>query len=384
MYLTRELVIKPIDEKEAIDEEIYEIKESINFGEIIKLPTTLKNEIAYEYLENLNVFVPKVCNYFDNTDNIDFYWSNHIINGYMLNIMFIHVHNSHKLTRDSLINPEKQYLICEHNLDVKYIADFLNRTIRIYNNIHDDNYFLFDVYKINLLKTLSEPRIYDLTPLSFQFKLKTKLNDYQLDNINWILNSKRNPVYEFVTNDRLYFFPDGRAWCMNTLEFITEMPKVKFKGKIIIDDNEFSKTQQVFALAITEPNDNDNTLILVPDHLKICWEKQFALHFVSNPANITILDFTEYGRNHNIKYKQIIVDEIDQLYTDENNEVLFAKLCETGAKYKFGFTSTQLRTEYSLTFLIRFLTEIDFIYNELERFKYHRHIYTKILRKNTP
>ena len=115
-------------------------------------------------------------------------------------------------------------------------------------------------------EALTSNRLYDLTPLS---RLpKTKLYDYQLDNINWMKKIEENPVTMRISNNKLIKFPDGRIYNYDLNQIIKEddIPLTQFKGGIIADEMGIGKTLQLLTHCIFDTE--NRSLIVVPNHLK--------------------------------------------------------------------------------------------------------------------
>ena len=83
------------------------------------------------------------------------------------------------------------------------------------------------------------------------------------------------------------------------------------------------------------------------------------------------------------KFNRIIVDEIHELYSNPNYRSILEKCFKTGCQYKWGISATPFPVPNSIFNLIRFLTEKDLYYNNMDRFIHFYDTYYKIFRKNT-
>ena len=313
--------------------------------------------------------------------------------GHKIKILFYKILNSELLTPSYIQNNElKNVLTCIH------------RTINLQNNLLGDYDKYFTKELDNILTTLAKPRYYNLKNITVNDPkgkiygklitsyplteiLKITPFDYQKDNINWMLELEKNPVKEYISANKLLFFPDGRIYDYQESTFITNEQRelVPFKGGIILDDVGIGKTFQLLCLAMSDTS--INTLIVVPDHLSAHWDNQFKKHFnIPLPKFIKIINFTTFRKTSidEIKTKErIIVDEIHELYSNSSYRDILEKMFRTCCKYKWGISATPFPVPNSIYFLIRFLTEKDIHYQNMDRFSYFYPTYYKIFRKNT-
>jgi SNF2 family DNA or RNA helicase len=195
---------------------------------------------------------------------------------------------------------------------------------------------------------------------------------------------EKNPVCEYISADKLFFFPDGRIYNYSSNSFITmeQRELVKFRGGIILDNVGIGKTFQLLCLAVS--NTSLNTIILVPDHLETHWNAQWKKHFnIKLPDFIKIVKFSIFKDCRLEKYDRIIVDEIHELYSNPEYKNILEICFKTGCKYKWGISATPFPVPNSIYNLIKFLTEKDFHYPNLDRYSYFYSTYYKIFRKNT-
>lgn len=329
-----------------------EIKNNINLEELKNHPDVLKNE------EITNMYIPPLNN------NMAFYFLEYKINEYTISVSFIEIFNLILLTNEEIQKPVYSNLIDRH---IKFI-----------NNLTNKNWF---EYNLSLLQgELSADRFYNIQPLNIE--IKTKLYDYQIDNIHWMANIENNLIAGKINPERLIYFPDGRIYnySKGLFQSKNDIPDVTFRGGIIADDPGIGKTVQVLAHCCRTPN--INTLIIVPMNLVDHWENEIAKHFSYDLPFIHIINFTEF-MNFTEDYDRIVIDEIHELYSNDKNEHLFNKMINYDCKYKWGITGTPFAGNHSLFAIIKFLTTINYHNYLIERNQYNFPIFRKLFRKNT-
>lgn len=381
LYLYYSLKIEPFD-LVAVN-----IKKNLDLSQIALTKKTLKNEEIKEYFKKKGEFCPISSEYFIETNYVEYEENNHLVK-----ILFYKINNSELLTPNIILNS-----------DSKNILTSIHRTINLENNLLQEYDKYFNSELDNIITNLSSARYYNLTKIyinDFEEKifgntlkeypideiLNYKLFDYQIDNINWMLELESNPVYDYISSDKLYFFPDGRIYnyTQNLFQTNKQRELTRFRGGIILDTVGIGKTLQLLCLAIS--NTNLKTMILVPDHLVFNWNNEFKKHFKINlPEFISIINFSNFNEtNYNMNnYDRLIIDEIHELYSNRNYKNIFKKCLKTDCKFKWGITATPFPVPNSIFNLIKFLTEQDLYYPNLDRFKYFYPTYYKIFRKNT-
>ncbi len=354
VYLYYSLNISPIDSNLSL------VKSKINL-KMLK-DTSLKNKQVYDYFLN-KLYCPNI-----DVDFINIYYSEYNDeNNYNIKILFMEILNTELITPTLLYNSESKVLLT-----------LFDRHIKIDNDLLDDSQNSFNIQLSNFVDSLCKPKFYDLKPFEYSNLLKNKLYNYQLNNVNWLLNLENNVLKENLTENKLYFFPDGRIFNYTTGTFENTIKPVEIKGGIIMDDVGIGKTLQLLCLALSTPD--KETLILVPNHLVNHWKEQISKHIIEIPTYITICGFNNYNSANS--YYRIIVDEIHELYTNPKNYDLFTKLCNTNAKKKFGISATPFADSSGLYHILKFLTDTNFRYKNMYKFKYNYYIYDKIFIKN--
>lgn len=379
LYLYYSLKIEPFD-NEAI-----QIKKNMDLDKVIKNHPVLKNNEVKEHFKKNGEFCPLSQDSF-----IDTYYAEYTESNHKIKILFYKIHNSELLTPSVIFGS-----------DTKNVMTAIHRTINLQNNLlgEYDKYYNYELD--NIIRVMSLPRYYNLNKIfvndprgvlinelmneyPIEEILKINLFDYQKDNINWMLNFESNPVKEYISVDKLFFFPDGRIYNYNQNSFITneERELVKFRGGIILDNVGIGKTFQLLCLAIS--NTNINTIILVPDHLESHWNSQFNKHFQIDLPNF--IKIVKYSKIKDVKFQQfqrIIVDEIHELYSNPEYKYILEICFKTGCQFKWGISATPFPVPNSIYNLIRFLTEKELYYQNLERYVHYYDTYYKIFRKNT-
>lgn len=191
----------------------------------------------------------------------------------------------------------------------------------------------------NIIAKLSEERFYDLKTYSFFDDLKLPLYNYQIDNVNWMINREKDGFSFPMIFDKLLKFPDGRYLNYDKQKFLTDSEFMatnvfNFKGGIIMDDVGIGKTVQMLSLVKHDPS--VKTAILVPTHLEEHWNKQMVKHFATPFTNVTIVPFDKII-SIDSSYDRLIIDEIHEIFTLKLDTVLFML---PKIKFRWGLSAT--------------------------------------------
>jgi SNF2 family DNA or RNA helicase len=381
LYLYYSLKIEPFDFG-AI-----ELKKKIenNLSIILNKPNVLKNDKVREHFNLIGEFCPISKESF-----IDTYYAEYEENDHKIKILFYKVNNSELLTPSVIFGSS-----------TKNVLSAIHRTINLQNNLLQDYNKYFYSELDNIIRVLSLPRYYDLSKININDPegliyssllteypieeiLKINLYDYQRDNVNWMLKLETNPLKEYISGDKMFFFPDGRIYNYSRNCFVSDEQResVTLKGGIILDNVGIGKTFQLLCLAMSKTN--LKTIILVPDHLESHWINQFEKHFnIKMPNFIDIYKFSRFKEILFHKYNRLIVDEIHELYSNPDYKHILEGCFKTGCQYKWGISATPFPVDNSIFNLIKFLTEKELHYPNLDRFSYFYETYYKIFRKNT-
>ena len=334
----------------------------------------LKNDKVKEWFINNKIYCPK----------FDF----NILNIYLIN------------------NDDLLCLIIECNLsDKDFISKLLSdnlfltiidRDFKIRNLLLDDK--LYDLQWGKIVNNLEKPHFYDLNmeyihssetnKNGIQDKLKTKLYDYQIDNINWMINNEINGIKNIITNDRLLFLEN------EMFNITTNMSKSKsiylfennnyIYGGLIMDDPGIGKTLQMLSLILSNHLEL-NTIVIVPDHLYDYWYEQINIHINNNNNNnnnnysLNIIRFKDIVNEDIDKYQRIIIDEIHEIY----NLDIFNKIINSNAKYRWAVSATPNVSINSLTYLLSFLSGKKLYYGCCHRYNIYDNLWNKIIKRNT-
>lgn len=379
LYLYYSLEIEPFDNW-AIH-----YKKTLDLAQVCKDQKVMKNQEVKNYYKKIGRFCPMTTENF-----IDIYYVEYEEEKHKIKILFYKILNSELLTPSYI-----------HNSDSKNVLTCIDRTIKLQNNLLGDYDKYFNAELDNIIKVMEKPRYYNLsniyvndpegkifgsylTSYPMEEIQKIKPYDYQKDNINWMLELEKNPIREYISSDKLLFFPDGRIYNNNESSFIDNSQRelVTLRGGIILDNVGIGKTFQLLCLAMS--NTSINTLIVVPDHLEAHWNAQFVKHFnIELPNFITLVKFSKFSSCKLNKYSRIIVDEIHELYSNNSYRNILELMYNTGCRYKWGISATPFPVPNSIYHLIRFLTEKEIYYQNMDRFNYYYPTYYKIFRKNT-
>lgn len=379
LYLYYSLSIEPFDSWSV------SYKKSIDLAEVCKNYSVMKNQEVKKYFKEMGMFCPMAMEKFIETCYVEYVKDEHKVK-----IFFYKILNSELLTANYIVkSSNKNVLTCIH------------RTINLQNNLLSDYDKYFNAELDNIISTMEKPRYYNLsniyvndpegkiygkylTNYPIEEVLKIHPYDYQKDNINWMIELEKNPIQEYIGSDKLLFFPDGRIYNYQESSFITNEQRelVTLKGGVILDNVGIGKTFQLLCLAMHDTS--INTIIVVPDHLAKHWAAQFVKHFnIGLPNFITIVKYSEYSKQKLNKYSRLIVDEIHELYSNNSYRNILELMYNTGCKYKWGISATPFPVPNSIYHLLRFLTEKEIHYSNIDRYSYFYDTYYKIFRRNT-
>lgn len=339
------------------------IKNSINLLEIFKNHDVIINDKENIHLRNMII----------DDEFIDSCYVEYYENDYFIRIQFYRINNTELLTSNFITDP-------------KYISlkTAIKRHIELENNILEKYNKYYDLEIENILNVVSEKKFYNLNSIkNLENKLIYPLYDYQKNNINWMIKMEQEPLFDYISSDKLLFLPDGRIYNYGTDEFITNRESIKLRGGIIMDDVGIGKTLQALCLCVN--NFKKKTIIIVPEHLLEHWMSQLKKHFnIKKIKNITISCFNSIPNINFNDYDRVIVDEIHEIYSNpEYYKNYFDILCHTNCEYKWGISATPFILNNSIKYLLEYLCEIFLSHPQTDRFKHFYNLYYKIFRKNT-
>ena len=357
LYLFYNLDIEPQDIGST------KIKNNINLTEIIKKQEVIINNKKNLYLRDMII----------EDELIDSCYIEYFEDNYFIRIQFYKINNSELLTPNFIKDP-------------KYISlkTAIKRHIELENNIllKYDNYFNLEIE--NIINEVSKKKFYNLNSIeNLENKLIYPLYDYQINNINWMIKMEKEPLFDYISSDKILYFPDGRIYNYDDDEFLINRELIKIKGGIIMDDVGVGKTLQALCLCVY--NLEINTIIIVPEHLVEHWFNQLKKHInINEIQNITIKGFKEITSINFSDYDRLIIDEIHEIYSNqEYYNSYFDILCNTNCEYKWGISATPFILNNSIKYLLQYLCEIFLPHPQTDRFKYFYGLYYKIFRKNT-
>ena len=353
LFLIWDIDITPYDKNVGI------IKSKLNLREMKNL--AIMNQDVYNFFAG-----KKFCPEFSKKQKkyINIYYLDIEIDGYRIQTRFIEITNTMLLT---------------DNITCTIINSAFSRHFINLHDILTKNNAIFKYRMDKMIDILETKDFYDLTDIIVP--IKTKLFNYQLNNINWIINRELDrPQYHISSQARLIHFPDGRIYNYSEKKFINEkdIPLLTIKGGIIADEVGKGKTIQMLSLCFAR---NIPTLILTPSHLKKHWENELKTHFTTTP-NITIEIFDNFNIDMLADKQRLIIDEIHLLYSDPSKKELYNKLCSTKIDYKWGLTATPFAGENSIHKIIQYLTDTIFYHELFERYMYYENIFVSLFKRN--
>lgn len=357
LYLFYNLDIEPQDIGST------KIKNNINLSEIIEKYEIVINDEKNIYLKNMII----------EDELIDSCYVEYYKDNYFIKIQFYKINNSELLTPNFIKDP-------------KYISlkTAIKRHIELENNIllKYDKYYDFEIQ--NIINEVSKKRFYNLDSIeNLENKLIHPLYDYQKNNVNWMIKMEKEQLFDYISSDKLLFFPDGRIYNYDNDEFVINRDLIKLKGGIIMDDVGIGKTLQALCLCVYDLE--INTIIIVPEHLVEHWTNQLKKHInINKIQNISIKGFNKITSVNFSNYDRLIVDEIHEIYSNPKYyNSYFDILCNTNCKYKWGISATPFILNNSINHLLQYLCEIFLPHPQTDRFKHFYDLYYKIFRKNT-
>jgi SNF2 family DNA or RNA helicase len=353
LFLIWDIDITPSDKNVGI------IKSKLNLKEMKHL--ALINQDVYNFFSG-----KKICPEFteEQQQYINIYYLDIEIDGYKVQTRFIEITNTMLLT---------------DNITCSVISSALSRHFINFHDLSSKNNIMFGNRMDKMIELVEKKDFYDLKEI--YIPIKTKLFNYQLNNINWMINRElERPSFHISSQARLIHFPDGRIYNYLDRKFIkeSELPLLTIKGGIIADEVGKGKTIQMLSLCFVR---NIPTLILVPNHLKNHWERELEKHFKTSP-NISIETFNDFTIEMLEDKQRLIVDELHILYSDPSKKELYNKLCSTKIEYKWGVTATPFSGENSIHKITQYLTDF-ILYHELfERYMYYENIFVSLFKRN--
>ena len=353
LFLIWDLEITPSDKNVGI------IKSKLNLREMKHL--ALMNQDVYTFFAG-----KKICPEFtkEQQEYINIYYLDIEIDSYSVQTRFIEITNTMLLT---------------DNITCTVINSAFSRHFINFHDITSKNDAMFSHRMDKMVELLEKRDFYDLTVVDIP--IKTKLFNYQLNNINWMIRRElERPQCNISSQARLIHFPDGRIYNYLERKFVkeSELPLLTIKGGIIADEVGKGKTIQMLSLCVVR---NIPTLILIPSHLKNHWEKELEKHFRISP-NIKIETFDDFTIEMLADKKRLIVDELHILYSDPSKRELYNILCNTKIDYKWGLTATPFAGLNSIHKIIQYLTDYIFYHELFERYMYYESIFISMFRRN--
>ena len=365
-----------------------EIKDKLNFDELIKSDKIYKNIELVQFLKGKN-FIPlqdyyskDVCEIFDVFGGIYDIIENNVT--YTISLYFYKIKNIELITQELI---KKFQLIFQQT----YLID---------NNITDMDYH---EYRLSLFfKELSNPKFLDLS-----YKVnpicKTQLYRYQSHNISRLLEFHNNGISVRFNNNLIMYFDNGLIYDFTQNKFIEEsdISLHTIHGGIVMDEPGTGKTLQfiiylievIFNYNVIDINNDEKALILVPDDdIKKHWLNEFNKHILIplEDLPISIMTLNEIHKydihrkddmNYIKKIKIIIVDEIHTLW--KSNSDILDKLLKFPIKYRWGLSATPFITQYSLMNIIKFLTGKYFHNERIANIPKIQNEFMKVFLKNT-
>jgi SNF2 family DNA or RNA helicase len=194
--------------------------------------------------------------------------------------------------------------------------------------------------------------------------IQTRLFTYQINCIKWMKSMELDILDNTIdiTNDKIIKLDNGIHYNFIKNSFLTHEDILKMKhyirGGIIA--NEVGTGKTVIAIGHIINNMKENTLILVPSHLKQHWIDEFKKHTILDMSrlNVSLFTFDELKKfsidelKNMTEYTRIIIDEIHEIY---NKKLLDDISNIPNIKYRWGITGTPIVDSCSLYNILTFL-----------------------------
>jgi SNF2 family DNA or RNA helicase len=365
-----------------------EIKDKLNFDELIKSDKIYKNCALVQFFKDKN-FIPlrdyystDICEIFDVFGGIYDIIENNVT--YTISLYFYKIKNVELITQEL----------------IKKFSLIFQQTYLIDNNIIDMEYH---EYRLSLFfKELSNPKFLDLSYKSNPI-CKTQLYRYQTHNISRLLEFHNNGISVRFNNNLIMYFDNGLIYDFTQYKFIEEsdISLHTINGGIVMDEPGTGKTLQfiiylieiILNYNVIDINNDEKALILVPDDdIKKHWLNEFNKHILIplEDLPICIMTLNEmrkydiYGKDdidYIKKIKIIIVDEIHTLWKSYND--ILDKLLKFPIKYRWGLSATPFITQNSLINIIEFLTGKHFHNERIANIPRIQNEIMKVFLKNT-
>lgn len=348
------------DSKKIDSKKIYYVYDLKNDTQIYDIdfenaPNILRNkEVVQKYKE-----IKRYCPYDENLTNyFDIYYQPN-------KVLYYTLKNISMITKSFLSS---------HPL-IKTIID---------RDIKHSNYLINDSGFSHICNEFGKRKINDYYYLMEQPPMiKTKLYDYQRDNLHWMVEREREPLDFYFTDHKISVMEDERVYDYYIDEFVpsdfSSFDKLQIRGGILMDDVGIGKTIQALSLICHNPV---STLVIVPSHLEKYWIEQIYAHVAEPESFLVFTKIVNFERAKielsNYKYSRIIVDEIHEIFSQMS---LVESFSFYKCDYKWGLTATPWIHSNSLYFLFSFLTNHRFIYQHAVRIKHYYPIYNKVFRK---
>jgi len=240
-----------------------------------------------------------------------------------------------------------------------------NHTYAIINgdSIKSD-YTIFPTFIEKLSVKLDKIQENNLSAIANCNTITKKLTNLQTGTVNWMMNREKNPVSEYLTDNKFFRLPDGRVWnyCNKQLMDIGEYnrKKINICGGIIVDDVHENVILQTIALALSEQE--KFTLVLVEnDNMKKKWNDEIKLQIEHIPIYLTVITYLEFS-SYNKPFERLILDNFDLICykkddnTTDNDNLYFTKAVKSKCDYKWAIMPTFFKYKSQLSQAFKFLS----------------------------
>uniref|UniRef100_A0A6C0HLP0 RING-type domain-containing protein n=1 Tax=viral metagenome TaxID=1070528 RepID=A0A6C0HLP0_9ZZZZ len=401
-YFIYERIVTPVDSKYFNDTFMSLIKISIDLDKLIEtciIPIDgiiyhrkdlYKNDDAVREVKRTTAYINEVKHYCDK------YY-------YIAKIQF---GDEHYIVQVIFYSIESQFILPSILMGSPAMSTIVQRHLHISNNFYSTDNNAYLVILDNLHKNLhGTSEIYDLSthigrcePESIG--MRTRLYDYQLNDLNKLISREIKPIFEIFTSDKILMFENGLIFNYNKSKFveIDEIRAIPIKGIVLAHQPGTGKSLIVLAYCQLRPC---QTAIIVPDHLYDSrhWDMEIRKHFI-NPdklaAHVHIFSFTQFSTLTPDKYNQfaaIFIDEAHEIYTLSDQDStdkkmmqihLYKILTSTTCQFKCLITGTPFAAGAdSLYKIISMLTDSTFNYMPFIRNRIYEPTLKLLFARNT-
>ena len=330
-----------------------EIRNSLQWKDLVGLPTILKNEQFHAMMENNeNLSFRRECNYYKPVENgdadiygghIDYQFEERDLEGICRVRVYFYKFKPHVTNED---------MTSKYEIVFRYGFFIENNTLDMASHAY-------------LITQKFQTMVTEQLPYE-SFKqnelCKTDLYGYQKSNVMRLLELHRNGITVDFSEIFMIEFPDGSRFELNEpIKHYDSLVRndVKIFGGIVMDEPGLGKTLQFisYLLEVLTNDKNLSAVVLVPNEAILQhWTDEFKKH-VSIPLHnlkITMATFQKVA-TMNLNCDIIIIDELHEFFKNDFRKVFEDKILGSKIKYRWGLSGTPFVGDSSMCNIMEFL-----------------------------